>query len=92
MPEFLHKQQNILEFHRNIPRTSKLINTKVQSQCCCKSTAQSALIIASVEPIDRSMPFVVITKVIAHAAIKTGALCLNKFSMFLFEKESLCTY
>ena len=29
-----------------------------------------------------------ITKVIAHAAIKTGALCLNKFSMFLFEKKA----
>ena len=44
--------------------------------------------IASVEPIERSIPFVVITKVIAHAAIKTGALCLNKFSMFLFEKKA----
>ncbi len=31
----------------------------------------------------------VITKVIAHAAINTGALCLNKFSMFLLRRKPL---
>ena len=52
-----------------------------QGQPACRAIADKALTIASVEPTDRSMPPVVMTRVIATAAISVGALWRSTLSM-----------
>jgi len=49
--------------------------TNGQDRPSCSKIAASAFTSASIEPTDRSIPAVVITKVMATATIMSGALC-----------------
>ena len=57
-----------------IPIKIKINITKTQSNWLIKRIAHVAFTIARIEPTDRSIPPVVITNVIAVAAINIGAL------------------
>ncbi len=50
--------------------------------------AATAFTSASTEPTERSMPPVVMTKVIAMAVISSGALCRRRFRMFVSERKA----
>ncbi len=74
------------------PRTSMPMNTTGHGIESCSNIAVSAPINATVDPTERSMPPVVITKVMAAATISRGALWRRMFSTLLFEvKPSVAT-
>ena len=65
------------------PSSKAAITTSGQGRPACSVSATAALTSATVEPTDRSMPPVVITKVIATATIRSGEDWRNRFSRLI---------
>ncbi len=72
-----------------IPTPSISAATSGQARPACSEIAASALTSASTEPTERSIPAVVITKVIATATIISGALCRRMLRILISVRKVL---